>query len=101
MLKFGDLKLYATSQLDLIQTLKNQRIKQSVEFGLGKCFNLVKDHCGTDSVNMQLEDGAVLDFLKSCGTYKYLGVDQRNNYTRLVLEASTQNMEIRTFRFHS
>ena len=78
-----DLKLYATSQRDLQQSLKVvQEYTRDVgmEFGLDKCatLRLEKGRHGNNPENEQLVDGAILRHLEIGETYRYLGIDQHS-----------------------
>lgn len=76
-----DLKLYATGQSDLQQSLRVvQEYTHAIgmEFGIDKCalVHLKKGRRGTNEEEEQLVDGSILRHLDAGETYTYLGVQQ-------------------------
>ena len=78
-----DLKLYASGERDLHQSLGVvQEYTQAVgmEFGLDKCalVHLKRGRCGDYGEDAQLVDGSILHHLNAGESYTYLGVEQRS-----------------------
>ena len=78
-----DLKLYASGQRDLQQSLRVvQEYSHAIgmEFGTDKCamVHLKKGRCGDSEDEEQLVDGSILRHLHAGDTYTYLGVAQRH-----------------------
>ncbi|KAJ8941212.1 hypothetical protein NQ317_016121 [Molorchus minor] len=80
-----DLKLYASAERDLQQSLRVvQEYSRAVgmEFGLDKCalVHLKRGRMDDYGEDAQLVDGSILHHLDAGETYTYLGVEQRSTH---------------------